>query len=164
MVQSKNHKLPDCFNFNDIELTRIQDSDIAETVALINHAFLYQQEAKGEPRTNPTHLRSRIKETEFYVAKENGKIVGCVYIEPSGNSLHFGLLVVADNQKGSGLAPAMLKAIEDFAIAKQYKNIGLAYVSVAPWLKKYYEKHGYVSSGEITEWGTIDMIWMHKDL
>jgi len=155
-------KLPDYFDFKDIELVRIQDSDIHKTVALINHAYLYQQVAKGEPRVTSLRLRQYAKDKEFYVAWQHNTIVGCIYLEPNGDSLYFGLLTVIDNQKGTGLAPAILKAIESYAHAKNFKNIGLAYVSVAPWLKKYYQGYGYTESEEVTDLGRLLLIWMHK--
>jgi hypothetical protein len=37
-------------------------------------------------------------------------------------------------------------------------------MSLAPWLKKYYEKYGYAETGTVEAWGTIDLIRMKKAL
>jgi len=42
--------------------------------------------------------------------------------------------------------------------------VELDYMSVAPWLKPYYEKFGYVETGEVMPWGAIDLIRMTKTL
>jgi GNAT superfamily N-acetyltransferase len=156
--------LSDTFKFDSLELSRLKDSEVDETVALINPAYSYQEEAKGEPRTNPGHLRRRAAEADFYVVKDRGRIVGCFYLEPTDTKLHFGLLTVADDYRKTGLAPAIMKAIEKFAIDKHYKSLDLDYMSLAPWLKRYYESHGFKETGEVTAWGAIDLVHMTKNL
>jgi N-acetylglutamate synthase-like GNAT family acetyltransferase len=152
------------FNYPDVTLVPAVDSDVVELVELINHAYSYQNEAKGEPRTNPVHLKKRMDEVELFVAKHAGKIVGCVYIEPAGRVLKFGLLTVNDDHRGKGLAPAMMHAIENFAKDSKYHELSLDYMSLAPWLKKYYERYGFYETGKTTGWGTIDLIEMRKPL
>jgi GNAT superfamily N-acetyltransferase len=78
--------------------------------------------------------------------------------------VHFGLLTVADKYRGKGLGPALIEAVEAFAQYTGARNVELDYMSAAPWLKPYYEKYGYVETGEITNWGTIDLIRMSKPL
>jgi len=45
-----------------------------------------------------------------------------------------------------------------------YKSLDLDYMSLAPWLRKYYEGYGFRETGESVRWGTIDLIHMSKDL
>lgn len=152
------------FKFSDVDFSLMQDSDVDEMVALINPAFSYQEKVKGEPRTNPTHLRERAREVQFVVARKQDKIVGCVYIEPQDKKLHFGLLTVADNMRGTGLAPAMMQAIEDYANANSFTSLELHYMSLAPWLKVYYEKYGFKENDDLIKWGSIDLVGMTKQL
>jgi ribosomal protein S18 acetylase RimI-like enzyme len=152
------------FDFLSVSLERMTEVNIPEVVALINPAYSYQEALKGEPRTNPQHLKGRMAETDFYVARQKGKIVGCVYIEPKGSRLHFGLLTVAPELRGKGLAQAMMKAIEDYAREAGFKELDLDYMSAAPWLKGYYERYGFRQTGKIKPWGTIDLLQMVKEL
>jgi len=152
------------FSFKDCRLREVQDGDIDALVALINEAYSYQDQAKGQPRTNPAHLRGRVAETDFYVMTHEDELIGCVYTEPKYPALHFGLLTVVPAWRGTGLAPAIMAAIEDYAKANNYKTLELDYMSLAPWLKTYYEKFGFQATGQIQKWGTIDLIRMKKDL
>jgi GNAT superfamily N-acetyltransferase len=155
---------PDHFSFGQLTMARIADDEIEETVELINPAYRYQESAKGTPRTNPEHLRRRVSETDFYVVKDAGQIVGCVYLEPREQALHFGLLTLADRYRKTGLAPAIMQALEAYARARHYDTLELDYMSLAPWLKRYYERYGFAETGEITNWGTIDLLHMSKRL
>lgn len=152
------------FSFKDCRLREVQDADINALVALINEAYSYQDEAKGEPRTNPAHLHGRVAETDFYVITHGDEIIGCVYTESKDTALHFGLLTVVPAWRGTGLAAAIMAAIEDYAKMNDYKTLELDYMSLAPWLKKYYEQYGFRETGQIQKWGQIDLIRMKKNL
>ena len=150
--------------FGDISLQLISEPEIDATVALINVAYSYQDEAKGGARIDEQKLRQRIETSEFYVAEQDGRIVGCVYVERLAKKLHFGLLTVAVQLRGKGLGAAIMKAIHDYARELDVQAVELDYMSVAPWLKPYYEKFGYVETGEVMPWGAIDLIRMTKTL
>jgi RimJ/RimL family protein N-acetyltransferase len=152
------------FSFNDTTLLRAEDRDISELVQLINEAYSYQDAAKGAPRTNPEHFAKRMSETDLYVLKSNDKIIGCFYIEPYETSLHFGLLTIIPDLRGTGLGASMINAIIKYARAKSYKYLELDYMSLAPWLKRYYEKYGFTETGKVTEWGSVDLIRMRLEL
>lgn len=152
------------FSYDDVHLRRIQDNDIDALVALINEAYSYQDEAKGAPRTNVEHLITRISETDFYVLEKDNKPVGCVYLEPHPDSLHFGLLTLAPALRSTGVGKTLIGAIIHYAKQHPYERIDLDYMSLAPWLKKYYEQYGFKEIGEIVPWGSIDLIRMRLDL
>ena len=57
-----------------------------------------------------------------------------------------------------------MKAIEQLAMAEGFKEIQLDYMSDAPWLKEYYEKIGFVETGQVEKWGLIDLVQMSKSL
>lgn len=135
--------------------------DIDDLVGIINEAYSYQDGAKGGPRTNPSHLKRRISETDFFVIEHHADIIGCVYLEPRGDALHFGLLTLSPKYRGRGVAGKVIEAIEAYAI-NGYASIELDYMSLAPWLKKYYEKFGFIETGEVQSWGTIELVHMKK--
>jgi RimJ/RimL family protein N-acetyltransferase len=96
--------------------------------------------------------------------KLGGEIVGCVYVNSRPHAVHFGLLAVADKLRGQGLAPAFIAAVEAYAKQLGADRVELDYMSVAPWLRAYYEKQGYAETGQVQQWGTIDLIRMSKSL
>lgn len=57
-----------------------------------------------------------------------------------------------------------MHAIDDFARDKGYESLDLDYMSLAPWLKKYYVGYGFRETGETKAWGTTDLIRMSKKL
>ncbi len=152
------------FHFSNIILERLQESDSNEAVALINRAYAYQNEYKNEPRITRDKLWHQAQKSQFYVLKEEGKIIGTIYIQTKNRSLHFGLLSVDQSYRGIGLAPALLSAVELYARDHACLSLQLDYMSIAPWLKRYYEKYGFCETGEVENWGTIDLIRMRKDL
>lgn len=156
--------IQDYFSYEGVELREAHVDDISFLVTFLNDAYSYQDHIKGEPRTNPEHLAGRMNEVTLYIAENSGTVAGCFYLEPKGKSLHFGLLTVTDEFKGKGLAPAMIEAIEKHAKQIGFRTLELDYMSVAPWLKNYYEKHGFTETGEIKHWGKIDLVHMSKAL
>jgi N-acetylglutamate synthase-like GNAT family acetyltransferase len=157
-------QLADFFHSPDIILRRIKDSDIYATVSMINAAYSYQDSHKKAPRTNDRHLPQKVHDSEFYIAAHDEQIVGCIYIERRDASFHFGLLTVIDNLRGTGIGSKLINAVEAYASEQGAKKVELDYMSVAAWLKTYYERFGYAETGGITHWGTIDLIRMSKSL
>lgn len=160
----KGDNLIDYFQFSKYVLHKIQEGDFEEVINLINKAYSYQDKYKDEPRINYEKLIRQTQKSDFYVVKENGAIIGCIYTRNKDGSLHFGLLTVDEAHRGTGLAPALINAAESYAKNNGYPSIQLDYMSIAPWLKCYYEKYGFQEIGEIENWGTIDLIRMKKEL
>ncbi len=156
--------LSDYFSKDGFYLRSTSEDDINKLVEIINDAYSYQDKAKGGLRTSIDHLRKRIGETNFYTLLYGEDTVGCVYLEPRGLALHFGLLTLAPDFRGKGIAKALIEAIDTYAKANNFETIDLDYMSLAPWLKKYYEKYGFIETGEATSWGSIDLIRMQKKL
>ena len=124
----------------------------------------YQDGAKDEPRTSPSHLNRRMSETDFFVIEHHTNLIGCVYLEPRGDALHFGLLTLSPEYRGRGVAGQVIEAIESYAKINHYISLELDYMSLAPWLKKYYEKLGFTETGEVQSWGAIELVHMKKSL
>lgn len=156
--------LIDYFSYDGVQLRTVHDDDISELVTLINDAYSYQDEAKGAPRTNVEHLITRISETDFYVLEKENKVVGCVYLESHITSLHFGLLTLTPSLRGTGVGKALIGAIIAYARHRSFEHLELDYMSLAPWLKTYYEQYGFKEIGEKVAWGSIDLIRMRLDL
>ena len=101
------------FSKKNFAMRALVDQDVGPLVAIINDAYSYQDAVKDEPRTSPNHLRKRASEVNFYVITKDDAIVACVYTNPQRTSLHFGLLIVIPEYRGTGLAQAIMKTIEE---------------------------------------------------
>ncbi len=151
------------FSFQDLSLQLIEESDIEAAVTMINSAYLYQELATRIPRTDAERLRERMEASVVYVVKQtDGNVVGCICIEPIDGGFHLGLFAVSHERRGTGLASAILIAIEKFTSASGMHLLELDYMSIAPWLKPYYQKHGYLETGQSRAWNAIELIEMIK--
>lgn len=159
-----NFDLQNFFTLNEYSLCKAKEEDISQLVEIINKAYSYQDEARGEPRTNFEHLKDRIAVTDFYTIQHHDTIVGCVYLEAPLAALHFGLLTLAPEHRGKGVAEQVIDAIKDLAQTSNFDTIELDYMSVAPWLKTYYERYGFIETGEVEVWGEIQLLRMKKTL
>jgi GNAT superfamily N-acetyltransferase len=156
--------LPDFFAFTRTSLGRIDPSEVDTAVDLINSAYRYQDAAKGRPRTDATRLAEKISESEFYVARRGRETVACVYVERGHSNWHFGLLTVTEPLRGTGLGAALIQSVEQYARTENASQLDLDYMSLAPWLKAYYERFGFTETGQIAPWGTITLVRMSKPL
>ena len=57
-----------------------------------------------------------------------------------------------------------MAAIEADARTRGCATIQLDYMSLAPWLKAYYERYGFQETGETVQWGAIALVQMAKPL
>lgn len=158
-------RLGDYFISDEFSLTVITENDIPRAVDLINHAFEYQDEAKGMKRIDQFGLRKKMDNSEFYVWKDKlGHLVATVYVALDTDTAHFGLLAVSDELRGKGLAPLIISAIEDYARAKGKSILELDYMSLSPWLGPYYEKYGFIATGFVEDIGWAELVQMQKTL
>jgi N-acetylglutamate synthase-like GNAT family acetyltransferase len=155
--------LSDFFDFDGLALRRILPGDFPATVELVNEAYAYQETAKGEPRTSLDQLAARAETSECYVLEAGSKIVGCVYVELLNRKLaKFGMLTVAPALRHKGVGGSLIAAVESYVKGQDIIRLQLDYMSVAPWLKSYYERLGFQENGSIRAWGNIDLIQMEK--
>lgn len=157
--------LPDYFDRPGLTLRPATTADVLVLVALINHAFAYQDAAKGAPRVQPADVHDKIDRLPFYVVQAaDNRIVACVYYKTFTRTLYFGLLAVADDYRGSGLAPALIGALEEYARGLGLAQIYIEIMSLAPWLEDYYGRLGYVRTGERRDLGPTTLIGLKKSL
>jgi predicted GNAT family N-acyltransferase len=156
--------LVDYFAYKNISCRKFTTSDMSILTNIINSAYSYQDALKGRPRITNEELLARIQTTDLFVFEIKSEIVACVYTKVEQEALHFGLLTVDSSVKGQQLGAHIVKAIIAFATATHQRSVQLDYMSAAPWLKRYYEKLGFKETGDITEWGTINLIRMKHEI
>ncbi len=140
-------------------ITKATKNDIPELNILVNSAYRGESSKKGW--TTEEHLLGGIRTDEEGLLQtfeneiitilkytENDKIIGAVSLEKQGNKLYLGMLTVSPDLQGGGIGKQLLKASEIFAKAENIPKIVMTVISVRSELIAWYERHGYVRTGE----------------
>ncbi len=77
----------------------------------------------------------------------SGQPVGCVYLEPRGDSLYLSMLAVAPDAQAHGLGRQLLAAAEDHARQAGCQQIHMSVLAQRPELLAWYERQGYRRTG-----------------
>ena len=141
-------------------ITKAIKSDITALNILINSAYRGESSKKGWTteehllggiRTDEQGLNNTFDNQAITVLKytDNDKIIGTVSLEKQGNKLYLGMLTVSPDLQGGGIGKQLLKAAEVFAQEENMPTIVMTVISVRSELIAWYERHGYVQTGEI---------------
>jgi ribosomal protein S18 acetylase RimI-like enzyme len=81
--------------------------------------------------------------------REGESLLGCVWLEPDADGVwKLGLLTVRPDQQDRGLGRTLLAAAEAHAAARGARRIGITVVHLRDALIAWYERRGYVRTGE----------------
>jgi len=125
-------------------------SDTEALVHLINAAFIVERVAFDGDRVNLEGVGVLIRKGTFLVAQiaGSGDPVACVYLEPRTDRCYLGLLSVAPEHQGQGLARAVETAAAQFARDAGFRAIDLRVISPrAEALVPLYTRLGYIETG-----------------
>jgi ribosomal protein S18 acetylase RimI-like enzyme len=134
--------------------------DIPSLMQIINKAYRgdaarqgWTHEADlidGMIRTDASALEDIMKSPGAVMLKCIGEdqLVGCVYLHKQGAQLYLGMLTVDPAIQGKGIGKQLLQAAEDHARKQNCNSIIMTVISVRKELIEWYERNGYVSTGE----------------
>lgn len=133
--------------------------DIPELNQLVNSAYRGESSKKGWTteehllggiRTDEADLAASLQKPNVTILKytESGKIIGSVYLEKQADKLYLGMLTVSPELQGGGIGKKLMQAAESFAREQLLKKISMTVISVRKELIEYYERRGYVNTGE----------------
>jgi ribosomal protein S18 acetylase RimI-like enzyme len=134
-------------------------TDISALNNLINSAYRGESSKKGWTteadllggiRTTEESLAETIRKTDTSILKytEAEQLLGCVMLIKKENALYLGMLTVSPELQGSGIGKKLLKSAEIFAQENGISKIEMTVISVRSELIAWYERHGYVKTGE----------------
>jgi ribosomal protein S18 acetylase RimI-like enzyme len=128
---------------------RIATSDDADALAqLINEAFAVEMFFKRGDRTSPGDVRSLMRDGEFLVHdREDGSPAACVFVKHKHGRGYFGMLSVAPDMQGRGLARQIIAEVEQRLRLAGCDAIDIYVVNLRTELPPLYRKLGYVESG-----------------
>ena len=147
----------------DVKIELIKESEIQPTCDMIIRACRYSDFAEFYPQssfdavfeeTDCEHIKQRAEYGHFYVAKENGKIIGCggigAYWGSKTESWIFTVFVDPDYQK-KGVGRKIIAFLEKDEYAKRADRIEIkAAMSAIPFYRKlgYEHKNGQLNYAE----------------
>jgi ribosomal protein S18 acetylase RimI-like enzyme len=132
--------------------------DVPALAALINHA--YRSEPTQAGWTTESHLLAgpRIDEATLLdmlaappavllQAELAGRLAGCVYLAPQGETLYLSMLAVAPAAQAHGLGRQLLAAAEAHARQAGCRQVKMSVLALRPELLAWYERQGYRRTG-----------------
>lgn len=126
--------------------------------------------APGSERTSERDIRELMQSVTFFVAEQDGRIVGAVLARVNGTRGYFGMLSVADGMRRTGIGRALREHAEQFCRQNGCTEMTLTTATFRTKLIPYYERAGYrvtaIEPGP-AEWGFIkpfEMVRMAKRL
>jgi ribosomal protein S18 acetylase RimI-like enzyme len=146
-------------NFKDSQISFVQIEDLEAIDKLVNSAFrgesskigwTTEEHLLGGIRTDLDQLHALFRDENNTLLKlsDNNKILGIVNLKTRVEDLYLGMLTVDPNSQGNGLGKRLLFAAEEFAIYLGLRKISMTVISVRTELISWYERHGYIQTGE----------------
>ena len=134
-------------------------ADVTALNNLVNSAYRGESSKKGWTteadllggiRTTEEGLSETIKKSDTFILKytEAEQVLGCVMLIKKENALYLGMLTVSPTLQGSGIGKKLLKSAEVFAQENGIPKIEMTVISVRSELIAWYERHGYIKTGE----------------
>ena len=121
--------------------------------------------ARAYAATVPTvdEIKRRFSEGEVWVALSGDEFVGTVSIVDKNKALYIRSMAILPEARGNRIGERLLKEIEDYAVARNYRKL---FLNTTPFLKRairLYEKFGFVLCGADDLFGT-PLLTMEKSL
>ncbi|GAA3994149.1 GNAT family N-acetyltransferase [Mucilaginibacter dorajii] len=142
-------------------ITKATLADVPELNVLINSAYRGEGSKKGW--TTETDLIDGIRIDEpmlvdylnndaitilKYVNNE-GRIIGTVYLEVKGDRLYLGMFSVSPTLQNGGVGRALIEEAEVVAKQLGLRTISMTVIRSRKELISWYERRGYIFTGEI---------------
>ena len=133
----------------ELSLRDARAEDVPALVSLINEAYEVELFFVAGPRTSAAEVEEMRRSGGFLVAeREDGGVVGCVYVGRRGECGYFGLLSVDPALQGRGLGHRLVAAAEERLREQGHREIEILVVDVRTELLPFYSKLGYRRVGE----------------
>jgi GNAT superfamily N-acetyltransferase len=132
-----------------------QDEDVEALVALVTSAYRGDSSRLGWTteadlidggRTDADEMRELLP--DVLVAVEDGALVGCCALTARGDRGYFGTFAVLPILQGGGVGSVLLTAAETRAHELGLPTVEMTVLSVRTELIAYYERRGYVDTGD----------------
>ncbi|MDX1490716.1 MAG: GNAT family N-acetyltransferase [Pseudohongiellaceae bacterium] len=144
-----------------LSLRQATAKDVGPMVALINRAYRGDSSRVGWTTEADLLTGDRITQEEasaliskadtvVLLALDGANIIGTVELQQRGEEAYLGMLVIDPQLQARGLGKQLLAAAEQFVLVRwQSKSISLSVIGEREPLIAYYERRGYMRTGEL---------------
>ena len=142
-----------------VTLRQATKHDIPALDKLVNSAYRGESSKKGW--TTEADLLDGIRTSEealtemigrwnavILLAEATDSLNGCVYLEQQNDALYLGMLTVSPDLQGQGIGAQLMAAAEERAKNMGCKKIKMTVITARKELIAYYQRKGYVDTGE----------------
>lgn len=135
-------------------------ADVPQLAALIERAYRGPEAAKGwtneaeiltGPRSSPAEIEGLIRDryARFVTARDADRIAACALVKREEDGAYFGMFAIDPDLQGAGLGKTMMtKCEEAVRFLWGSKSLRLTVISLRVKLIEWYERRGYVQTGE----------------
>ncbi|MCY7293299.1 MAG: GNAT family N-acetyltransferase [Ferruginibacter sp.] len=148
-------------SFSHPSISIANSQDIIAIKDLLNSAYRGETSRRGwtteadiiagEVRTDDNNLLEVMQLPASVFLKytnEKNEIVGCVNLQQHGSKIYLGMFSVSPLLQGFGIGKQILQASEEFAKQLKATSIYMSVISVRSELISWYNRNGYVETGE----------------
>ena len=117
--------------------------DLPHIARIINAAFEVEREFREGARTSAEEIAKLLEHDVFFVAEQDGRLVGAVHTSIDGVTGYFGMLSVDPSLQRGGVGRALLSAAEDHCRKAGCTRMTMSTGEDRTELIPYYERVGY---------------------
>jgi len=144
-----------------MSITPATTADISALVPLVNGAYRGEEGQTGwtseghlitGTRTSAAGIEELLNNPGATILKytdPTGTLLGCVYLQLQADRLYLGLLSVLPAQQNAGIGKQLLAAADEYARRHHCTHIQITVITARTELVAWYERHGYVRTGEL---------------
>ena len=160
---------PNMKNLGEIVIRPAVGGDEAGILQCMRAAFEpyrddYTPGAYADTVIDDAALAVRMARMQVLVASSGEKIVGTVSGSLTDGEGHLRGMAVLPELRGSGLAAALIKAIEDWLKSRGCRRVTLDTTLPLQAAIRFYEKNGYRRSGQIPDYFGMPLVEYVKEL
>jgi GNAT superfamily N-acetyltransferase len=155
---------------SSLVIRQAQEADADAVLHCLVAAFApyrehYTPAAFADTVLDDSAIRERMRTMHVLVAISVDQIVGTVAASMNDEQQgHLRGMAVLPQFRGTGIAAKLLSAIEDWLRIKGCKRVSLDTTLPLQTAINFYEKHGYVRSGRVTDFFGMTLIEYAKSL
>lgn len=142
-------------------ITKATLEDVTKLTKLVNSAYRGESSKKGWTteanllggiRINESIMTGYLSDNNITILKytnDEGRIIGCVYLEAKNKKLYLGMLSVSPTLQANGVGRQLLHESEILAHQLGCSAIYMTVITTRHELISWYERRGYQATGEI---------------
>lgn len=155
-----------------MSITCATPADIPALTKLVNSAYRSEGGWTNEthllegPRTDEKGVEELMNDPDAMILKNTDQediLTGCVYLKKAGNLLYLGMLSVLPDVQAKGIGKDLLGAALAYAREKECSAIRITVISVRTELIAWYERQGYVRTGEMEPFHAGEKFGIQKE-